>query len=75
MSKSKISGYQIQYSLKKNFKSKAKKVFVKGAGKTRRVIKKLKSRKKYYVRIRTYKKIGKATYYSPWSKKKSVKVK
>ena len=69
-----ISGYQIQYGVKKNFK-KARKVSVKGAKKSKRVIKKLKSKKKYYVRIRTYLKIGKTTYYSPWSKKKAVKVK
>ena len=36
---------------------------------------KLKPKKKYYVRIRTYKKIGKKTYYSDWSKPKTVKTK
>ena len=35
----------------------------------------LKKNKKYYVRICTYKKVGKTTYYSTWSKVKSVKVK
>ena len=33
----------------------------------------LKSHKIYYVHIRTYKKIGNATYYSTWSKAKKVK--
>ena len=74
MSLYQAAGYQIQYSVKKNFK-KAKKVSVKGVTKSKRVIKKLKSKKKYYVRIRTYMKIGKSMYYSPWSKKKAVKVK
>ena len=69
-----ITGYQVQYGTKKNFKG-AKKVNVKWAATSKRAIKKLKSRKTYYVRIRTYMKIGKTTYYSPWSKKKSVKVK
>ena len=31
--------------------------------------------KKYYVRIRTWKKVKGETYYSAWSKAKSVKVK
>ena len=69
-----ITGYQIQYSLKSNFK-KAKTVTVKGAGKTRKVIKKLKKGKKYFVRIRTYKTAGGKKYYSSWSKTKRVKVK
>ena len=30
-------------------------------------------KKKYCVHVRTYKKVGKATYYSPWSKAKVVK--
>ena len=38
------------------------------------VIKKLKSGKKYYVRIKTYKKIGSKYYYSSWSKAKTVKI-
>ena len=74
MSSKRITGYQIQYSLKKNFKS-SKKVFVKDYKKTSYKVKKLKKRKTYYVRIRTYTKVGKATFYSPWSKKKKVRVK
>ena len=35
----------------------------------------LKSSKKYYVRIRTYKIVNKKTYYSSWSKKKNVTTK
>jgi hypothetical protein len=38
-------------------------------------IKKLKAGKKYYVRIRTHKKVGKKKYYSKWSARKTVKVK
>ena len=68
-------GYQIQYSLKKNFRSGNKTVTVKGPKKTSRQIKKLKSGKTYYVRIRTLKKTGGVTYYSSWSKAKKVKVK
>lgn len=69
-----ISGYQVQYSEKPNFsKSKIKKVS--GYKKTSVTIKKLKSKKKYYVRIRTILKSGGKTYYSNWSGCKSVKAK
>jgi len=37
--------------------------------------KKLSSKKKYYVRIRAYKKSGGKTYYSSWSSAKSIKTK
>jgi hypothetical protein len=50
-------------------------VTVKKAKTTKKVIKKLKAKKKYYVQIRTYKKVGKKYYYSKWSKVKTVKVK
>ena len=69
------SGYQIQYSLKKNFKSGKKTVTIKGYKNNTRIIKKLKVKKRYYVRIRTYKKVGKVTYYSGWSKTQSVRTK
>ncbi len=68
-----ISGYQVQYATKKNFKS-AKIKTVSSKKKSTWVIKK-KAHKRYYVRIRTYKKVGKAKYYSSWSSAKSVKTK
>ena len=68
-----VSGYQIQYGTKKNFK-KAKTVKVKGAKKTSKVIKKLKSGKRYYVRIRSYRIVKRKKYVSAWSKRKTVKV-
>lgn len=68
-----ISGYQVQYSTKKSFKSaKIKKVSPKK--KSTWVIKQ-KRHKKYYVRIRTYKKVGGSKYYSKWSSAKSIKTK
>jgi len=42
---------------------------------TSSTVKKLKAKKKYYVRIRTYKKVNGKTYYSGWSKVKNVKTK
>lgn len=67
-----VTGYQVQYSTSKKFTKKTTKtVTVKGAKKTSLTVKKLKSKKKYYVRIRTYK--GKT--YSSWSTVKNVKTK
>lgn len=68
-----ITSYQVQYSNYKNMK-KAKTVNVKSRSKST-TLKKLKRKKKCYVRIRTVKKVGKKNYYSKWSKIKSVKVK
>ena len=68
-----ISGYQISYSQKSNMK-KAKTITVKSSAKTA-TLKKLVSKKKYYVRIRTYKVVKGKKYYSNWSTIKSVKVK
>ena len=69
-----ITGYEIQYSLKKDF-SGSKTVTVKKAKTLATTIKKLKANKTYYVRIRTYATVSKKTYYSEWSKAKSVKTK
>lgn len=75
---SNVSGYQIQYSTNKSMKN-AKKVTVKGAKYYARTIKNLKGKKKYYVRVRTYKVVkvnGKnKTYYGKWSSKKAVTTK
>ncbi|MBQ9014944.1 MAG: leucine-rich repeat domain-containing protein [Firmicutes bacterium] len=67
-------GYQIQYSLKKKFTG-SKTVTVKKAAAVKTKIKKLKSKKNYYVRVRTFKKVGSSTLYSPWSAAKKVKIK
>ncbi len=70
-----IKGYEIQYSTDKKFKKNIKTVTIKKAKITSTTIKKLKSKKKYYIRIRTYKKSGSEKIYSKWSKSKSIKVK
>lgn len=75
---SQTNGYQLQYSLNSNFKS-AKVLNVTNNKATSKSISNLKSKKKYYVRIRTYKNVkvnGKSTkLYSTWSKSLNVKVK
>lgn len=72
------TGYQVRYSMEKSMKG-AKTKTVKAsssAGKKCSLkLSKLKGGKKYYVQIRTYKKVGGKTYYSSWSKAKTVKVK
>lgn len=65
------TGYKIQYGFKKNFKG-AKTVTNKSGTVT---LKKLKVKKTYYIRVRTYKKISGKTYYGKWSSRKSVKIK
>ena len=72
MSKSHITGYQIRYATKSSMAS-AKKVLIKGYTKTSKKITGLKSGKKYYVQVRTYKTVKGVKYYSKWSAKKSVK--
>ena len=75
MKKSRINGYQIQYSTSSTFASGNKTVTVSGYKKVSRTIKSLKAKKYYYVRIRTYLKTGGVTYYSEWSPSRSVKTK
>lgn len=69
-----VNGYKLQYSLEKNFE-KEKTITIKKASITSKTIKKLKSKKKYYIRIRTYKIISGKAYQSVWSKVKSKKTK
>ena len=69
-----ITGYQIQYSLKKNF-SGAKTATVKGYKSTSKAVSKLKAKKTYYVRVRTYTKSASGTVYSGWSTAKKNKTK
>lgn len=74
--KTQTTGYQIQYSTSSKFK-KAKTVNVSKNKTTSKSVKKLSSKKKYYVRVRTYKTVkidGKTKkVYSSWSKTKTVK--
>ncbi|MBR1416918.1 MAG: fibronectin type III domain-containing protein [Bacilli bacterium] len=68
------TGYQLEYSLDKKFKTSTK-VLIKNNQTNTKTISKLKSNKKYYVRIRTYKVVNGKKIYSAWSKIKSIKTK
>lgn len=70
-----VKGYQIQYSTDKKFKKNNKSVTVTKQKTTKATVKNLKSKKKYYVRVRTYKTVNGKKVYSSWSKVKSVKTK
>ena len=70
----KIKGakYQLEYSLKKNMNN----VYLKKNIKKNSVtLKKLKSNKKYYVRVRAYKTVNGKRYFGKWSKKSAKTVK
>ena len=69
-----VSGYQIKVATKKNFKG-AKTYTVKSYKTYKKVIKKLKSKKKYYVKVRAYKTVGKSKVYGAYSAVRSCKVK
>lgn len=69
-----ITGYEIQCSRKKGFWKSVKKT-VKGSKKHKRKISGLKAKKRYYVRIRTYRIMDGYKYYSGWSRWKSIHTK
>ena len=71
----KATGYIIQYSTSSKFASGNKTVTVKGAAAVSKTITNLTAKKKYYVRVRTYKAVGGKNYYSAWSAAKNVTTK
>ncbi len=69
-----VTGYQIQYDVKSDLKS-AKSTYVKSNTTYKKTISGLKTKKTYYVRVRSYKTVGGVKYYGSWSGVKSVKTK
>ena len=67
-------GYQVQYSTSKRFSSNVKTVRL-SAGKKSVTIKNIPAKKRYYVRIRSYKKVGNKIWYTGWSKAKNIRTK
>ena len=70
-----VKGYQVQVATDKKFKKNKKTVNIKKQKTTKTTVKKLKAKKKYYVRMRTYKTVNGKKVYSAWSKVKSLKTK
>lgn len=69
------TGYQIQYATNSGFTKDVKTVTVSKNSTVSKSITKLKAKKKYYVRVRTYKTVGSTKYYSSWSSSKYVTTK
>ena len=67
-----ITGYQVQYATNKKLTTGKETVTVRNRKKTSLKINQLRKNKKYYVRIRTYIKVGGKNFFSPWSKVKTV---
>ena len=70
-----VTGYEIQLATDKKFKKNKKTVKVNKKNASKKTVKKLKSKKKYYVRVRSYKIVNGKKVYGKWSKVKSVKTK
>ena len=68
-------GYQIQYATNSKFTKNSSKELIEDNKKTSQKFKDLKAKKKYYVRIRTYKTVKGKKIYSDWSKSKKVTTK
>lgn len=70
------TGYELQYSTDSNFSGKTTVTkLIKKNTTAKLTAEKLKAKKTYYVRIRTYKAVKGKKYYSAWSKVKNVKTK
>lgn len=72
---SQTNGYQIQVATDKAFKKNKKTVTVNKNKITSASVASLKAKKKYFVRVRTYKTVNGKKVYSAWSKVKTVKTK
>ncbi|MDD3794421.1 MAG: transglutaminase domain-containing protein [Lachnospiraceae bacterium] len=70
------SGCQIQYSTSSSFAAGKTWIVTAASGTANKTtIKNLTSKNTYYVRVRSWKKVGKKQYYSSWSGKKKIGVK
>ena len=69
-----VTGYEIQYSTKKDFSKGKKTVRVTDRKASSTTVRNMKTGKTYYFRIRVWKKAGGKKYFSAWSKVKKVKI-
>ena len=70
--KARVTGFVVELSKQKDFSSDTQKCATKGYKKTKKIVAKLKKKTRYYVHVRTYKKVGDDFLYSAWSKVKSA---
>ena len=73
MSSSVINGYQVQVSTDSKFRKNNKITTFKGYNNNYNSVKRLAAGKRYYVRVRTYKTVGKKHFYSNWSRVRSIR--
>ena len=66
------TGYEVQYATNSKFTNGKNTVKIKKNKTISTTVKKLKAKKKFYIRIRTYKIVNGKTYNSGWSKLKNV---
>ena len=71
----KVGGYEIVYATNSKFSKGKKTVKVTSAKTAKKVIKKLSSKKTYYVKVRAFKKVSGKTYYGAYTSAKKVKIK
>ena len=69
------TGYEIQYATDSDFSKNKKSIVISKNSTVSKTVSKLNAKKKYYVRIRTYKTVKSTKYYSSWSKTKTVTTK
>lgn len=69
-----VTGYQVMYGTKSDL-SDGKSVDITSNTKGKKTVKGLKAKKTYYVKVRSYKKVGNSKYYGAWSDVKKVKTK
>lgn len=69
---SKVTGYELQYALKKDF-SDAKTVDITDSKTNKTTVKNLENGQTYYVRVRTYNTVNDNKFYSEWTETKTVK--
>ncbi len=71
-----VTGYEIAYSTDSKFSKKNTKIVsVRKNNVVSNTVNKLKTKKKYYLRIRTYQTVKGKKYYSSWSKVKNITTK
>ena len=69
------TGYQIQFATNSKFTKNIEEELIENSKKISLKIKGLKPKKKYFVRIRTYKIVNGKIFYSSWSETKTIKTK
>ncbi len=65
--KNDVKGYEIEYSTDSKFKKRVKKITIKKPNATSQIVRKIKYNKRYYMRVRSFKRVHGKKVYSEWS--------